>query len=115
MRATEFIAETTGTLGKPTKQAAPYAKRYDDMDTYYDMYRLGIAIAGGGNANAKGAVGHSPSVWITNSVEEDKIKTAERTIGKKGTVIVPKGPSEELASTSTVSPVASVKKNRYGV
>ena len=115
MRATEFIAETTGTLGKPSQRAAPYAKRYDDMDTYYDMYRLGITIAGGGNADAAGPVGHSPSVWITNSVEEDKVKTAEKTLGKKGTVIVPKGPSEELLSTSTVSPVASVKKNRYGV
>ena len=115
MRATEFIAETTGTLGKPSQRAAPYAKRYDDMDTYYDMYRLGIAIAGGRNADAAGPVGHSPSVWITNSVEEDKVKTAEKTLGKKGTVIVPKGPSEELLSTSTVSPVASVKKNRYGV
>jgi hypothetical protein len=115
MRATEFIAETRKKLGKPTERAAPYAKRYDDMDTYYDMYRLGIAIAGDGNADSEGPAGHSPSVWITNSVEEDKVKTAERTLGKKGTVIVPKGPSEELASTSTVSPVASVKKNRYGV
>jgi hypothetical protein len=115
MRATEFIAETTGTLGKTTRQSGPYAKRYDDMDTYYDMYRLGIAIAGGGNANAEGPARASPTVWITNSVEEEKVKTAEQTLGKKGTVIVPKGPSEELASTSTVSPVASVKKNRYGI
>jgi len=115
MRATEFIAEATKSLDKAELRAGPYAKRYDDMDTYYDMYRLGIAIAGGGNADAEGPAKASPTVWITNSVEEDKIKTAEKTLGKKGTVIVPKGPSEELRSTSTVSPVASVKKNRYGV
>ena len=115
MRATEFITEKTNTLSKSERLAGPYAKRYDDMDTYYDMYRLGIAIAGGGNADAEGPARASPTVWITNSVEEDKVKTAEKTLGATGTVIVPKGASEELRSTSTVSPVASVKKNRYGI
>lgn len=115
MRATEFIAETIKALSKNERQSGPYAKRFDNMDTYYDMYRLGIAIAGGGNADAQGPARASPTVWITNSVEEDKVKTAEKTLGQKGTVIVPKGHSEELRSTSAVSPVASVKKNRYGV
>lgn len=117
MRAKEFLNEQNAVkpLRKNMQRSGPYAKRYDDMDTYYDMYRLGVAIAGGANTPAEGPAQAHPSIWITNEVDDEKVKTAERAVGVKGTVIVPKGPSEEYKDTESVSPVAKVKRNRYGI
>jgi hypothetical protein len=117
MRAREFLNEANADkpIRSNMKVSGPYAKRYDDMDTYYDMYRLGVAIAGGENTPAEGPAGAHPTVWIMNDVEDEKIKTAERVLGKKGTVVVPKGPSEEYSDTNDLSPIASIKRNRYGV
>ena len=41
------------------------------------MYRLGLAIAGGSDTPAEGPAKASPTVWIGNEVENDKIKTAK--------------------------------------
>jgi hypothetical protein len=43
------------------------------------------------------------------------LANAERTMGVKGTVVVPKGDSEEYTDTYDKSPVATIKRNRYGV
>ena len=117
MRAKEFLNEHNADkpIRKNMQRSGYYAKRYDDMDTYYDMYRLGVAIAGGSDTPALGPARAHPTVWIGNEVENEIIKTAEKALGIKGTVIVPKGPSEEYSDTDTVSPVAKVKRNRYGV
>ena len=117
MRAKEFLNEHNADkpLRKNMQRSGYYAKRYDDMDTYYDMYRLGVAIAGGSDAPALGPARASPSVWIGNEVDDEKIKTAEKVLGIKGTVIIPAGPSEEYSDTYDKSPVATIKRNRYGV
>jgi hypothetical protein len=36
-------------------------------------------------------------------------------MGVKGTVVVPQGDSEEFTDTNDKSPVAKIKRNRYGV
>ena len=36
-------------------------------------------------------------------------------MGIKGTVVVPKGDSQELADTNAVSAVAKPKRNKYGI
>jgi hypothetical protein len=117
MRAKEFLNEQNADkpIRSNMKASGLYAKRYDDMDTYYDMYRFGVAIAGGADTSAEGPARASPTVWIRNDVEDEKIKTAERVMGVKGTVVVPKGPSEEYPDTNDKSPVATVKRNRYGI
>jgi len=117
MRAREFLNEQNADkpIRSNMKVSGPYAKRYDDIGTYYDMYRLGVAIAGGANTPAEGPTRDSPTVWIMNDAEDEKIKTAERALGIKGTVVVPKGPSEEYTDTNDKSPIASIKRNRYGV
>ncbi len=116
MKASEFITETNkkGQVRKALKQAGPYAKRYDDLDTFYDMYRLGVALADG-SADSRGPASNSPTVWVNGPEEEAMLNKAERAIGTKGTVVVPKGPSEELPIVNSVSPVAKPKKNKYGV
>ena len=117
MRAKEFLNEQNADkpLRKNMQQSGPFAKRYDTMDTYYDMYRLGVAIAGGSNTPAEGPARAHPSIWITNEIDDEKVKTAEKAVGIKGTVIVPKGSSQESIGTETASPVASIKRNKYGV
>lgn len=103
-------------LSKSVKQAGPYAKRYDDMaDTFYPMYRLGIAIAGDKDTPATGPVRAVPSVWMRNAEEAKIVAKAERTLGIKGTVVVPNGDSEELSDTNKTSAVAKVKRNKYGI
>jgi hypothetical protein len=103
-------------LSKAVQQAGPYAKRYDDMaDTFYPMYRLGIAIAGDKDTPATGPVRAVPSVWMRNAEEAKIVAKAERTLGIKGTVVVPNGDSEELSDTNKTSAVAKVKRNKYGI
>jgi hypothetical protein len=111
----EGIRGQSDTLPAVEKQSGPYAKRYDNMDTYYDMYRLGIAIAGGANTPAQGPTRANPTLWINNEVDNEKIKAAEKIMGIKGTVVVPKGTSQELSDTNAVSAVAKPKRNKYGI
>ena len=116
MKASEFIIETNkkGHVRKGLQHSGPYAKRYDNLDTFYDMYRLGVALANG-DAPSKGATSNSPSVWVRGPEEAEMLAKAERAIGASGTVIIPKGPSEEMPNVTAVSPVATVKRNKYGV
>ena len=117
MKASEFITETNkkGKVRKALKHAGPHARRYDGLDTYYDMYRLGIALADH-TAPSVGPTSHSPAVWVQGSEEAEMLDKAERAIGAKGTVVVPTGPSEELPKViNSTSPVAKPKRNKYGV
>jgi hypothetical protein len=78
------------------------------------MYRLGIALAND-KAPSKGAASNSPTVWVRGPEEAEMLSRAERAMGVQGTVVVPKGPSEEMPNVDTVSPVAKPKRNKYGV
>lgn len=102
-------------LNKATRNAMPYAKTYKNLDSFYDLYRLGIAIANTDERSSKGPSNDSPSVWTTNDQECEMLSKAEKKLGIKGTTIVPKNGSRELDSINTTSPVATKKKNRYGV
>jgi hypothetical protein len=104
-------------LSKVEQEAGVFAKRYDTLDTYYDMYRLGVTIAGG---DAHPVTGHgpnsdSPSVWMYTPEEAEKIAKAEKRQGIKGTTIIGKGQSSELESTNKKSTTAARKPNKYGV
>ena len=116
MRAKEFLKEANkkGQVRNNLKQSGPYAKRYDDLDTFYDMYRLGVALAND-KAPSYGVTSNSPTVWVRNDEEAEMLSNAERTMGIKGTVVVPKGPSEEFTDTNDTSPVAKIKRNKYGI
>lgn len=116
MRATEFITETNAkkSIRKNMKASGVHAKRYDNLDSFYDMYRLGVAMADG-NAPSEGPIGSSPTVWVRNKEEAEILAKAERAVGAKGTVVVPKGASEEIDDVQVHSPVATIKKNKYGV
>jgi hypothetical protein len=113
MRASEFITETAkqGQVRVGLKRSGPYAKRYDDLDTFYHMYRLGLAIANG-DAGRDGATSNSPTVWLRGPEEAEIVTRAERSMGISGTVIVPSGPSEELKNINKTSPVSNWNKRK---
>ncbi len=104
-------------LSKVEQEAGIFAKRYDNMDTYYDMYRFGVAIAGGDThpVTGDGPVSDSPSVWMYTQQDADKVAKAEKRQGVKGTTIIGKGQSKELDSINKKSTTASRKPNKYGV
>jgi adenine-specific DNA glycosylase len=91
------------------------ARRYDQLDQYYGMYRLGLAMASQGKSDGLGVTQDHPAVWIRNSVEADILSKAEKDLGLKPTRLIPSGPSEEITSINKASPVAKPKRNQYGV
>jgi hypothetical protein len=118
MRAKEFVNEAKAIdLSKMSKKVGIHARRYDDTDQYYDMYRLGVAMAGAPDYGTpkEGPVRDNPTVWMYTDAEVDIVNRAEKEIGIKGTNVITDGKSEELDSTNTHSPVASRKTNKYGI
>jgi hypothetical protein len=116
MRAKEFINEAQK-LSKVVQQAGINAKRYDNLDQYYDMYRLGVAIAGGDRnpLDGKGPTRDNPTVWMYTPEEAEMVAKAEKRQGVKGTTIIGDGQSTELDSINKQSPTATRKTNKYGV
>jgi hypothetical protein len=116
MRAKEFINEARK-LSKVVQQAGIYAKRYDGLDQYYDMYRLGVAIAGGDEhpVEGYGPANDSPTIWMYTPEEAEMVAKAEKYQGLSGTTIISDGQSSELDSTNKKSITATRKTNKYGV
>jgi hypothetical protein len=113
----EIIAEASNkNLPKVSQAAAVHAKRYDALDTYYTMYRFGIAMADHRDDNNPplGPARDKFTVWAYTHGDEEIIRQAEKNFGTKGTEIS-KGPSRENGTINKTSPVAKVKKNKYGV
>jgi hypothetical protein len=116
MKINEIITEATNKgLPKVSQAGAVHAKRFDELDTYYHMYRFGIALA---NHNADnppvGPARDKFTVWAYTDGDEQIIKAAEKNMGTKGTEIS-KSPSTETENIYTTSPVAKVNRNKYGV
>lgn len=118
MKIQEIIFETKEKkLPKSTRESMPHAKQFQDIDQYYGMYRFGLAMAGQPDKSTpkSGPAKDNPAVWMYTSAEEDIVNKAAKNQGISGKTIVKKGPSSELKSVNTVSPVASKKINKYGV
>jgi hypothetical protein len=117
MRIFEIISEDASKkLPKTSREAAPHAKQMH-IDQYYQMYRFGIAMAGEPEHSApkEGPAKDMPTVWMYTDAEIDMVNKASKNQGIKGTTIVAKGPSSEIKQVNTTSPVANLKRNKYGV
>lgn len=118
MKIYEIITEDKEKkLSKTIRASAPHAKQFQGIDQYYGMYRFGIAMAGEPEKSApkEGPAKDVPTVWMYTDAEEDIVNRAAKNQGIKGTTIVAKGPSSEIKSINKLSPVASPKRNKYGV
>jgi len=117
MKIYEIITENAAKkLPKSSREAALHAKQMH-IDQYYGMYRFGIAMAGEPERSAPtaGPAKDMPTVWMYTDAESEKVHKAAKNQGVKHNTIVAKGPSSELKSINTVSPVANKKPNKYGV
>lgn len=89
------------------------------MDQYYELYRFGLAMAGSPDYEdhdfkASGPLRNHPATFSYSKADEEIIQTALKKMGKEGQQITAAG-SREPEDTNVKSPVASAKKNRYGV
>ena len=81
MKIREIINEKAEKhLGKNVRKSGVHAKQYSDMDQYYGMYRLGIAMAGAPDKsiNKAGPAKDNPTVWLYSQGEEDILRQAEK-------------------------------------
>jgi hypothetical protein len=125
MRAKEFVSEMKDTkMTKRQNQSTTGVHLYGDGEHIsgdYTAYRLGIAVAPADGKNkievdAKSWIGKNKSAHPYTQEESDMLKQAYKAIGanykdyNKGDLH-----SDELTTVNTTSPVATHKKNKYGV
>jgi hypothetical protein len=129
MRAKEFLpegAKAHGSLvgiGADVDAALPgvWVQRQLRNTDPYMQYRYGLALAAA-RAEAAGHVKfEQESGWAENLTivgytpeDEDVIKLADKLMGVRGTRVADNA-SREAAGTMTKSPVATPKRNQYGV
>ena len=101
-------------LTKVSQAGAVHAVRFDDLDTYYRMYRFGMAMADHTITHPIGPTNRNAVIVAYSEEEEHIIKQASKQTGHKG-VKVADSKSTEPDSTNKQSPVAKPKHNRYGV
>lgn len=125
MRAKEFITEVSQSkITKRQVQSTKGLNTYSDGERWngdYVSYRLGMAVACTDGTNdpemdAKSWIGKSKSTHPYTPEEQEMLKKAYKAVGatyqdvNKGDMR-----SLELDTTNKVSPVAKIKKNKYGV
>lgn len=115
MRAKEFITESKGVSPYIEKQLANIMV-IPELDQYYEFYRFMIAAAMAPDASPdqKPDLSNRPTAYAYTKEDEEKLKLALRHMGKKGKWLAA-GEAAENNTTNTVSPVATKKKNRYGI
>ena len=113
MRAKEFITERQ--LPKRVSRAMNTTFQFPTMPSSdgYQVYRFGIAMANH-EEPPYGPAGQHAVISAYTPEEEEIIHAAERATGHKGRILADRG-SHERDSTATQSPVANIKRNRYGV
>ena len=119
MRAKEFLKEDEDQFDI-ANPAIIRARYFPDMDKYYELYRLTLDMAAH-NSETKNDIdgtgwpSSNNAVMLAYTKQEDDLinKTLKkrgykqkRTSGDKST---------ELDGLHTTSPVAKIKKNRYGI
>jgi hypothetical protein len=130
MRAKEFIVEYSAkSHGKPSKLSTSrdanlpgvfVQKQLRNTDPYM-QYRMGVATASARAANAGLVDFEQESSWAENLVQvmfaqedEETIQLASKLMGVAPTRISDNA-SHEPKGTTSASPVAKPKRNKYGV
>lgn len=106
------------TVDKNHKDAIPSLKRHKDTGShYYDMYRMGVHMAGSPgeqDANAAMSTGNEFATIAYTDADEEIIKKSAKAMGWSGRPMTSKG-SKESSDTHKQSVVPAKKKNKYGV
>jgi hypothetical protein len=113
MRAKEFIVERSFSKRKSGPMATTFEFPSMPSSDGYQAYRFGLAMANH-EEPPYGPTGQHAVISAYTPEEEEIILAAEQATGHKKQIVADRG-SHETDSTVTVSPVARVKRNRYGV
>jgi hypothetical protein len=113
MRAKEFIVERSFSKRKSGPMTTTFEFPTMPSSDGYQAYRFGLAMANHKIAPTSVTAQHAVISAYTPE-EEEIIRAGERVTGHKGQVVADRG-SHEADGTQTTSPVAQVKRNRYGV
>ena len=114
MRAKEFITERSFSKRKSGPMSATFQFPTMPSSDGYQIYRFGVAMADHTLDYAEGPTSRNAVIVAYTPEEEEIIKGATRQTGHKGNLVADRG-SSEPKKTDTHSPVAQVKKNKYGV
>ena len=114
MRAKEFITERSFPKRNSGPMSATYAFPTMPSSNPYAVYRFGLAMADHTIDHAEGPTNNSAVIVAYTPEEEEIIQGGARQTGHKSQLVADHG-SNETQSTSSHSPVAKIKKNKYGV
>lgn len=121
MKINEVIVEgrSKKPMRKMHKQALDNLSQYDALDNNnnpYLAYRFGMALAGSPDMDMdrKSTIGSNFNMVDYTDADTKIRRGAEKVMGVKPSMSTGKG-SEELPSVQKHSPVAKIKKNKYGV
>jgi hypothetical protein len=114
MRAREFIVERE--LSHNKSSTMPLSKHFPDMPSSdaYQAYRFSMAMADHTINYAEGPAEQHAVIVAYTPEEEEIIRGGEIQTGHQGKTLTDRG-SDEPDTTHRHSPVAKIKRNRYGV
>lgn len=125
MRACEFVVENGGlkdiepTAKAAIKNAITHSTMNPSTGSAYLNYRMGIALAGAPTyptkMEADNWIGGDPLMSSYTDEEYEMIMAASDVVGAGHGKNWSGKRSEEIPGTNKTSPVAAVKKNKYGV
>jgi hypothetical protein len=119
MRAREFLKEDEHQfdISNPAMTRARY---FPNMDRFYELYRLTLDMASS-NSDTKNDIdgtgwpSSNNAVMLAYTKEEDDL--INKTLKKRGFTQkrTTSHKSSELTNSNKLSPVAKIKKNRFGI
>jgi hypothetical protein len=102
----------------PKRESRPMSTTYQfptmPSANAYAAYRFGMAMADHSINHAEGPTSNHAVIVAYTPEEEEIIKGGTRQTGHKGKIVADHG-SKEPKKTNAQSPVATIKKNKYGI
>jgi len=119
MRINELLIEG-GKLRASQENPISRLQTFNALNMYngdgYKAYRFGVALAGSPDVNVENESPFAGDYTVKSYTDEEQemINHAAKQLGIKGSTKAGNG-SLEPKGTNTASPVATIKKNKYGV
>jgi hypothetical protein len=124
MKIQEIITEDLGKLPERHQSSSVGLHIYDDGHSWasdYSHYRLGLALASTDgkmvpHTDSESWIGKKKSAHPYTKLEAEMLKRAYEAIGVRYQDVNHGDlESQEIKGTNTVSPVAPIRRNKYGV
>lgn len=116
MRAREFLNEANGEMHPYTEKQVANIMVMPELDQFYEFYRFmtAVAMAPDHDPTTETDLANMPAAYAYTKADEEKLRHGLKILGKKGKWMT-SGEASEPKDTGVHSPVAKVKKNKYGV